>query len=247
MRTPIRNFLEIEITSFCNLRCMDCDRQCRQAPTAESMSIQQIYHFLNEMETSGIRFDQITLLGGEPLTHPQLFEILSAFAEHGIKPYIVTNGYGINVRHTMRTLIGLGYVVKDTKKRSILQLGFDRMSIAPRDYGLETKPCWILESCGFALTRYGFYPCGAGAAIDRVMGFDLGIKSLADIHECFSLTETLCQYCGHSEAAKTMPSGVRITPSWKEALQNYRHNPPKLSLYREKLEGWSLKYGGDST
>ena len=228
---PISYYLEIELTTFCNLRCIDCDRQCRQAPSSEHMTVGQIRRFLNELRSAKTEFEQITLLGGEPLTHPHLFEILAEFKHHGIQPYFVTNGYGAQVRQTLRTLLEMGYSVADTRKRSIFQRNFDRMNIAPIDFGLKAEPCWILKSCGYGLSRYGFYPCGAGAAIDRVMGFDVGIKALADIGKCYGLTNILCQYCGHSEAARLIPPEVRISPSWQKALRRYRESRPVLSLY----------------
>lgn len=233
MDSPIRNFLEIEITTACNLKCFNCDRQCRQAPSSEHMSLEQIYHFLDEINNLGYEFECITLLGGEPLIHPDLSAILVAFAEYDIKPAFVTNGYGNLVKRRMASLETLGFSICDTGKVSTNQPYFDRMNIAPKDYGLKATPCWIPHSCGYGLNRYGFYPCGAGASIDRVMGFDIGIKSLKNIKETIESMKTLCQYCGHSDAAKKIPEDIQTSPSWARALERYRQSPPKLTLYGE--------------
>ena len=40
--TPNINKVEIEITTACNLYCINCGRACSQAPSNESMSAEQI-------------------------------------------------------------------------------------------------------------------------------------------------------------------------------------------------------------
>jgi len=144
---PISYYLEIELTTFCNLRCIDCDRQCRQAPSSEHMTVGQIRRFLNELRSAKTEFEQITLLGGEPLTHPHLFEILAEFKHHGIQPYFVTNGYGAQVRQTLRTLLEMGYSVADTRKQSIFQHRPDRLRPKSRTM-LDTEE---LRVCGAEL------------------------------------------------------------------------------------------------
>jgi molybdenum cofactor biosynthesis enzyme MoaA len=50
MRRWITNMaeIEIEITSFCNLACYNCNRSVRQAPTNECMSLSQVERFVSE-------------------------------------------------------------------------------------------------------------------------------------------------------------------------------------------------------
>ena len=41
-----RDRIDIDITWACNLRCDNCNRSCRQAPTDEHMTVGQIQRFL---------------------------------------------------------------------------------------------------------------------------------------------------------------------------------------------------------
>ena len=98
-----------------------------------------------------------------------------------------------------------------------------------------SRGCWITNICGLGLTRYGFYPCGAGASLDRVFGFDIGVKSLneMDISRMQNLLPRLCQLCGHfKENYETkLISDEEISETWKQAYQQYRVKKPWLSLY----------------
>ena len=76
-----RKFIEIEITYRCNLRCINCDRSCRQAPTNEQMSVEQIQKFINESVDNNVKWERIRVMGGEPTLHPDIFEILNLLLE----------------------------------------------------------------------------------------------------------------------------------------------------------------------
>ena len=100
------------------------------------------------------------------------------------------------------------------------------------------KACAITEVCGLGLTRYGYYICGAGAAVDRVFGFDVGIKKLAlvDNHKLKKQRELLCKYCGHYKDAnfrggRNWIDAEKMSASWITAYENYKKERPKLTLY----------------
>lgn len=257
----IKNAVELEITTKCNLKCFNCDRSCRQAPSDEHMSLKQIKLFIKESLLYQRRWEYIAILGGEPTLHPKFWKILDEFKKHNISAELITNGYGEIVNHTLNQLPSW-LSVCNTKKQSPYQ-SFIYYNLAPIDFGIKTAPpCWILKSCGYGLTRYGYYPCGAGASIDRVFGFDIGIKNLKEL----TLSNTnrrlkiLCRYCGHSPAIdnilssmsekekkniyetekKSAPNFNRryITPmskSWIEAYKKYKKEKPKLKLYGDGL------------
>ena len=98
------------------------------------------------------------------------------------------------------------------------------------------------------LTRYGYYGCGSGASVDRVFGFNVGIKKLKDVNEKAIKAQfsKLCQYCGNYKI-NSLPNPTKknikiwedsliveqqTSKSWKIAYRNYKKNKPKLSLYR---------------
>jgi len=78
----------IEITQNCNLRCPACPRQHNKI-TGESMSLAKVKHILNQLPMLRL----IHIIGqGEPLLHPDIFEILKLGKSKKIKFVMVTNG-----------------------------------------------------------------------------------------------------------------------------------------------------------
>ena len=70
--------------------------------------------------------------------------------------------------------------------------------------------------------------------VDRVFGFDIGIKKLSLVSEeaLRKQMNILCKYCGWFR----LPQGgivltEKISPSWKRAFIEYRKQKPRLSLY----------------
>jgi len=254
-RFEIKNAVELELTTQCNLKCFNCDRSCRQAPSDERMSLSQIKLFLDETIANQRQWEYIAILGGEPTLHPQFWKILDEFKKHNIRAEIITNGHGEIVNRALNQLPDDWFSVCNTKKQSPYQ-NFIYYNLAPIDFGIKKiQPCWILKSCGYGLTRCGYYPCGAGASIDRVFGFDIGLKSLKDLNSTNTAKQLkiLCKYCGHSPAMEDLLSKGKINPreyetekelaessnrciapmskSWIDAYEKYEKNKPKLSLY----------------
>lgn len=96
-----RKSIEIDITWDCNLYCYNCNRSCRQAPTDDQMTVEQIQQFVDESQQAAIQWERIRVIGGEPTLHPQLFNILDvllAYRHHQNKSQpnsrieVVTNG-----------------------------------------------------------------------------------------------------------------------------------------------------------
>ena len=78
----------LEPTSKCNIRCDGCYRENRNN---SHKSLSEIAH---ELDVFGKyrRADAISIAGGEPLTHPNIVEIVKMVAQKGWKPNINTNG-----------------------------------------------------------------------------------------------------------------------------------------------------------
>lgn len=237
------NEIELEITTFCNLKCYNCDRSCRQAPSDEYMSIDQIEKFVNESIELNWEWKQISLLGGEPTLHPEIFKIVEVLKKYydfhpSCRFEIATNGCGEKVKGVIKKLPAW-LIVRSTDKTSIIH-DFCSYNVAPIDIEKYknsdfTKGCWITTACGLGLTRYGYYACGAGASVDRVFGFDIGVKSLKQINKLdFKMQkEKLCRYCGHYKKnynTKRIQQEV-VSETWGKAYSDYRTKKPKLSEY----------------
>ncbi len=98
-----------------------------------------------------------------------------------------------------------------------------------------SRGCFATEYCGLALTRYGYYCCAPGSAVDRVFGFDIGLKSLSSVTDGALKDQFrfLCRYCGifkynYDEKRVTTEE---VSPSWRDAFAKYRMERPTLTLY----------------
>jgi len=239
--------LEIDVTYYCNLKCTNCNRSCGQAPSKEQMSIKQISRFIDECVGSRRQWDSIRVLGGEPSQHPEILEIIEMLrlfrSEHSPQTLItfVTNGLGKKTRKVLAELPE-DIIIENSAKTSSDQDNFDFFNIAPLDAFSKkktvdySKGCWIVEECGIGLTPFGFYPCAISGSIDRILGLDLGKKSLpASDDQMRDLLATFCQYCGHflnrNVVWRKQGAEPKMSPIWQKAYAEYEKKVPKLSLY----------------
>lgn len=237
------NRVEIEICTQCNLRCYQCDRSSAQAPSAEYMTIAQISHFVKESIALRWLWYEIEVLGGEPTLHPDLLEILNVLYGYiefnpDCQIIVVSNGYGKKVQETLNQ-VPSWVTIENTSKQEVNQIPFNDYNIAPID--LEqyindeySRGCKIVSECGLGLNRYGYYPCGAGASVDRVFGFDIGIKRLSSVKDkiLFDQRKVICRYCGHYKAMRCkIRTFNEMSPAWVEAYKIFRINKPILKLY----------------
>jgi hypothetical protein len=237
--------VELEITTDCNLRCLNCDRSCRQAPSKENMSLEQIRKFVDESMQLNWRWENIALLGGEPTVHPQIFKILDILKRYkdfnqSCRIEIGTNGFGERVKARLSKMPSW-VIISNSHKESAIQK-FSSYNLAPMDFGKYKnakfeRGCEITEYCGLGLTRYGYYSCGSGAAVDRVFGFDMGIKKLSDVSKSRleGQMKILCRHCGHYKdiniSATDKVTEEKMSKTWQNAYEEYKNHRPSLSLY----------------
>ena len=232
--------IELEIITACNLKCFNCDRSSRQAVSAELMTVEQVARFVDESLELEWRWRKIALLGGEPTLHPHFFAILdeidryrSAFPDVFVQ--LISNGYGARVDRVLAR-VPLWVTVRNTRKHSPRQDHFDAYNVAAQDLPEYadadfSRGCTIPFACGMALTRYGFYPCGAGASVDRVFGWGRGVLALRDVTAEGLVAEfsRLCRYCGHFHGRKA--GYETMSPSWVAAYERWQRARPQLPLY----------------
>jgi len=213
------------------------------------MSVSQIEKLVLESIASGKHWGRIRLLGGEPMLHPAIFEILEVLENYrreyspATKIEISTNGFGVEVNDRLGRVPG--YIqVNNSRKSNRYQEKFDAFNLAPCDkwyYVLTdfTNACKISSLCGMGLNRFGYYPCTVAGSIDRVFGFNIGIKKLPDQPQEFDEQKrTLCRYCGHFPSRSFIPPEYKISlrgeprsKSWVKSYQRFAEKPPILSLY----------------
>lgn len=238
--TRSREFIEIDITYRCNLKCINCNRSCRQAPSNEQMTVEQIQNFIKESIDNNVNWERIRVMGGEPTLHPNIFEILNLLLEYKKKKspdthiQLVTNGFGKIVNNII-SKVPKEIEIDNPSKKSGVQL-FDPFNMAPQDsvryrYADYSSGCGVISIDGVGLTPYGYYPCAVAGGIDRILGFDYGRKKLPSSDDSMTdQLEVFCKLCGHFRAAKRTNIEV-MSPTWKIAYEKYKKRKPKLSLY----------------
>ena len=90
---------QIEITNRCNLSCVHCVNQSGD-PCSNELATEEICSAIDRMSSLGAH--QITLTGGEPLMHPDLFKIIEHARKAPMAVIILTNGTLITEEHVKK-------------------------------------------------------------------------------------------------------------------------------------------------
>ncbi|MFZ0133247.1 MAG: hypothetical protein WAK95_11940 [Desulfobacterales bacterium] len=200
---PSRDFLEIDITYKCNLKCLNCNRSCTQAPSDLEMPVNDIATFINQSITEHIAWKRIRILGGEPTLHSRIFDIIDLLTDYqrehnpSVRLELGTNFYGNRVHRVLEKLPE-AIAVKSTLKYTRVTL-FRPFNVAPVDtvfnrFSNYACGCRIIKECGLGLTPVGYYMCAVAGGIDRVFGYRLGRQRLPD--ETDSLADQMSAFCG---------------------------------------------------
>lgn len=103
------NSLAIHITEKCNLNCIYCNQHNFKG---RDMNFQKFCMLVDDAKANGI--SEVTLSGGEPFVHPDIFRMLDYCQIKGLKPLIYTNGTQISKARVarLRTAKGLCLIFK---------------------------------------------------------------------------------------------------------------------------------------
>jgi MoaA/NifB/PqqE/SkfB family radical SAM enzyme len=82
---------------FCNLSCGYCNEYDKNSKPVPIEEMNRRIDHLGQLGTS-----IITISGGEPLTHPQLDEVIRRIRRNGAMAGLITNGYLLNVDRILR-------------------------------------------------------------------------------------------------------------------------------------------------
>ncbi len=111
MDTEYKTFtLQWHITHRCNLRCAHCYQDDYSSFESRAEMQRILDQYTDLLAFYGCK-GQLNVTGGEPLTHPDLFWLLRAAHERGIKTGVLTNGTLIGLREAQRLRgCGVDYV-----------------------------------------------------------------------------------------------------------------------------------------
>jgi len=243
--------VEVDLTSSCPLNCHGCNRSCGRAPSREQLAPEQFKRFLDQSVSLGRHWKVITLMGGEP-THHEDLELFFDIALDYKRRYpcvveLATSGYGSKARRVIRS-VPKWVQIRNGDKTGPVQ-NFIPFCIAPKDMPAcmtadFSSGCRLPGIHGVGFSRHGIYPCGPGAAIDRVLGFQVAIHDLGRLTPAAMAYQKkkLCAMCGHFGAkSPTHLQGGKLqwncqqdspeSISWRRAYRAYKLTPPRLALF----------------
>lgn len=238
---PSRDYVEIDITYRCNLKCINCNRSCTQAPSKIEMPVADINAFLEQSIERQIVWKRIRLLGGEPTLHRRLFHIIDLLIDYqrvynpAVKLVLGTNYFGNQVRQKLGRLPDAIHI-KTTLKSSRVNL-FRPFNVAPVDtvwnrFSDYACGCRIIEDCGLGLTPSGYYMCAVAGGIDRVFGYRLGRKTVPDESDAMQdQMRAFCGVCGHF-GFQWPTRTARLSPTWRRAYQRLS-KPERTSDFQD--------------
>lgn len=204
---PSRGYVEIDITYKCNLKCINCNRSCTQAPSEVEMPVATIEAFITQSVHRKIPWKRIRILGGEPTLHNRFLDIIDRLMDYrrahnpSVRLVVCSNFHGGRVLRVLEQL-PTSIVIKSTLKTSRSNL-FRPFNVAPVDSLLNrfsdyTCGCRIIKECGIGLTPSGYYMCAVAGGIDRIFGYHMGRALLPDSSDDFGdQMAALCPLCGH--------------------------------------------------
>jgi hypothetical protein len=252
--------IEIEINTACDLACFACDRFSDLKETwTPNMTVDQVGFFVDESIALKWRWERIRLLGGEPTLHPKFEKMIDQILryrqwwrqtwqdpdEPKLFLQVLTNGRGKSVEYR-KPLTDLGISLHaEIKSPGVQPPWFNNFRIAPIDRDPdcgELPPCGIFATrgCGIGLTRHGYFLDGAGAAVARVAGLDIGVMELAGVtwDAMMEQARILCRLCGHwnpmdgSRLSQKVEETGQVTGAyWQKKLAEYSTAKPCMRIY----------------
>jgi len=167
--------IQMEITLRCNAKCLSCSRHCHYGmyDGSSDVTYEQVERFCSEIRLHGKERNVglISIMGGEPTLHPDLHRITTLIARlhdegHTRLAQIVTNG-------KISPPSVPGVMICTVEEDADIRYENHRCQfVSPFDTGQVTRECPIIEQCGVSWGAYGWWPCGAGGAICRLMGLE---------------------------------------------------------------------------
>ena len=228
---PSREFVEIDITYKCNLKCLNCNRSCNQAPSRMEMPVAMVEAFIRESIERDMQWKRIRLLGGEPTLHSRILDIIALLSDYqssrnpNVKLVLGTNYHGDRVLRVLEKLPD-NIIIQSTLKTSRVNL-FKPFNVAPADTLLNRFSdyacgCRIIADCGLGLTPSGYYMCAVAGGIDRIFQYHLGRDHLPPATDDLSdQMAAFCRLCGHF-GFQWPVRREKISPTWRKAYENYR-------------------------
>ena len=144
----------VDVTDCCNLHCPQCFRRPREGhrPLEDVLADIQACQALRNC-------DDMKISGGEPLTYPHLLEVVRFIARQGMKPFLMTNGVGLDLP-AVRELARAGLA----RFNFHIDSGQDRPGWEGRT---EAQLNELRQSCADMVARVKGIGCGFNVTVTR--------------------------------------------------------------------------------
>ncbi len=143
----------IEVTDICNIRCEGCYRLVMGDGHKPLKQIQEEILFLKKWRNC----DGISLAGGEPVLHPDIYEIIRFITENGMKSMMLTNGFALNEEKLKELekagLTGLSFHIDSTQTRP--EFKKEKIENEAQLNDLRLKMAQLVKSSGKFYTHFG--------------------------------------------------------------------------------------------
>jgi hypothetical protein len=171
--------------------------------------------------------ESIHLIGGEPLIHPNFLDIY-----HLIKDRLMDPGYVGRIEIYSN---GKLPIPDEIKGITIIASPENKMHgnfyVSPSDAGLAVFNCGAPNNCGIAVNAFGYFPCGAGCSIIRLL--EIPNQVYYDFPDDLDVWDfnAVCSHCVHGALG-----GVPAIPALSDP-----HSVPTSITFRNKLVRYQNK------
>lgn len=162
---PRVRWLEIDITYECGMRCHNCNRLTNllSGETRERVTRDKIQWLISESLRLNYPWEFWWLVGGEPTTHPELFDILEIISQYrdmrgpqNFQIGLATHGAGRAAAVLAEIYRRFPHVIiRDSQKRGPVNPGFVAVCVSPSDRkNLDNhvfQGCGVSWRCGISM------------------------------------------------------------------------------------------------
>jgi len=144
--------LDIVLTEKCTLKCRDCSNLMQYYNSPKNVELANIIKSLEFIKNSGVAFQELRIIGGEPLIHRELDEVLAFIKKstHDSRVVLFTNGTIIPRPSTIQLLKECATRVQISKYRANLSRNWEGLvkvlKLAEVEFTLEDVVSW--NDCG---------------------------------------------------------------------------------------------------
>ena len=255
---PIRDawVLQVEVTSCCSRRCVQCTRLCHHRQPDEHWRLTAV-DLADVLATLRPRWQgKVGIIGGEPTIHPEFPELCNVVAREwtrqGRWAGLWTAGGSAFNRH--RALIDSSFswiALNDKRGADCLH---QRMFVASRDavpdVALRRRiqdACWVQRDWAPTIAPSGVWFCEVAASISAVLWPEKRGWQLADPWETYGPADyksrrQACDWCGMClpQQRDHVDGKVEfVSKSWQAELNTGRHRVPYgLALADLRIDTW---------